>query len=83
MTPRELIQDSRREFLRKCGMGLGALATPLVGLGGGVGGLPMALVIAASSVAALALFVAVARHTRGERVILDTPEEASADMPVA
>jgi hypothetical protein len=26
MTPRELIQDSRREFLRKCGMGLGALA---------------------------------------------------------
>jgi len=64
-------------------LGLGALATPLVGLGGGVGGLPMALVIAASSVAALALFVAVARHTRGERVILDTPEEASADMPVA
>jgi hypothetical protein len=26
MTPRELIQDNRREFLRKCGMGLGALA---------------------------------------------------------
>jgi len=64
-------------------LGLGALATPLVGIGGAVSALPMAIVIALSGTAALALFVVVARITRGEIVLLDTPEEAATDMPVA
>ena len=63
-------------------LGLGALATPLVGIGGSVSALPMAIVIAASSVAALVLFVVVARITRGQTIVLDTPEEAAADMSV-
>ena len=63
-------------------MGLGALATPFVGLGGAASGVPMGLVIAFSSLAALPLFVFVARRTRDEQVVLDTAEEASADMPV-
>jgi MFS transporter, DHA1 family, multidrug resistance protein len=63
-------------------LGLGALATPLVGIGGAVSGLPMAIVIAISSAAALAVFAAVAARTRTLTPILDTPEEASADMPV-
>jgi DHA1 family bicyclomycin/chloramphenicol resistance-like MFS transporter len=63
-------------------LGLGALATPLVGIGGAVSGLPMAIVIAASSVAALGVFAAVAARTRGLTPVLDTPEEASVDMPV-
>jgi DHA1 family bicyclomycin/chloramphenicol resistance-like MFS transporter len=64
-------------------LGLGALATPLVGIGGAVSALPMAIVVAVSGTAALALFVVVARITRDESVLLDTPEEAAADMPVA
>jgi DHA1 family bicyclomycin/chloramphenicol resistance-like MFS transporter len=63
-------------------LGLGALATPLVGVGGAVSGMPMALLMAVSAAAALVLFVFVARHTRGEQVRLDMPEETSADMPV-
>lgn len=63
-------------------LGLGALATPLVGIGGAVSGLPMAIVIAVSSAAALAVFAAVAARTRGLTPVLDTPEEASTDMPV-
>ncbi len=63
-------------------MGLGALATPLVGLGGAASGVPMGLVIALSGLTALPLFVLVARRTQDEQVALDTPEEASADMPV-
>jgi len=63
-------------------LGLGALATPLVGIGGAVSGLPMALVIAVSSAAALAVFAAVAARTRTLTPVLDTPEEASTDMPV-
>jgi DHA1 family bicyclomycin/chloramphenicol resistance-like MFS transporter len=42
---------------------LGAAATPLVGIGGGVSATPMAIVIAVSSLAALAVFVSVARRT--------------------
>jgi hypothetical protein len=42
----------------------------------------MALEIALSGVAALLLFVVVSRRTRGQRVLLDLPEEASADVPV-
>jgi DHA1 family bicyclomycin/chloramphenicol resistance-like MFS transporter len=62
--------------------GLGALATPLVGLGGVVSGLPMALVMVVSGVAALVLFAFVARFGRGEQVLHDMPEELRADMPV-
>ncbi len=63
-------------------LGLGALATPLVGIGGAVSGLPMAIVIAVSSGGALAVFAAVAARTRTLTPVLDTPEEASTDMPV-
>lgn len=63
-------------------LGFGALATPLIALGGSVRVLPMALEIALSGVAALLLFVVVSRRTRGQRVLLDLPEEASADVPV-
>ena len=63
-------------------LGLGALATPLVGIGGAVSGLPMAIVIAASSAAALATFATISARTRAVTPVLDTPEEASADMPV-
>jgi DHA1 family bicyclomycin/chloramphenicol resistance-like MFS transporter len=63
-------------------LGLGALATALVGVGGTVSGVPMGLLIAVSSLAALPLFAVVARRTRDEEVVLDTPEEASVDMPV-
>ena len=57
-------------------------ADPSTGDGGAVSGLPMAIVIAVSSAAALAVFAAVATRTRTLTPILDTPEEASADMPV-
>lgn len=63
-------------------LGLGALATPLIGIGGAVSGLPMAIVIAVSSAGALTVFAAVATRTRTLTPVLDTPEEASADMPV-
>jgi DHA1 family bicyclomycin/chloramphenicol resistance-like MFS transporter len=63
-------------------LGLGALATPLIGIGGAVSGASMGLVIAVSGLAALALFVFVARRTRDEQVLLDLPEEETADMPV-
>jgi DHA1 family bicyclomycin/chloramphenicol resistance-like MFS transporter len=62
--------------------GLGALATPLVGIGGTVSGLPMALVMAVSGIVALALFALVARRTRDEEVRLDLPLQAAANMPV-
>ena len=45
-------------------------------------GLPMAIVIAVSSAAALAVFAAVAARPRPLTPVLDTPEEAAADMPV-
>jgi MFS transporter, DHA1 family, multidrug resistance protein len=63
-------------------LGLGALATPLIGVGGVVSGLSMGLVIAVSGILAVILFAVVAPRTRDEEVIVDTPEEASADMPV-
>ena len=63
-------------------LGLGALATTLVGIGGTVSGLPMAIVVAVSSAAALAVFAAVAARTCTLTPILDTPEEAATDTPV-
>jgi DHA1 family bicyclomycin/chloramphenicol resistance-like MFS transporter len=77
------VAGSASAFFGSLRLGRGALATPLVGIGGAVSGLPMAIVIAVTSLAALALFVFTARITRGETVLLDTPEEAAADMPVA
>jgi len=64
-------------------LGLGALAMPLIGIGGTVTATSMAILIAAAGGAALALFAATARRTRGQRVLLDLPEEASSDVPVA
>ena len=46
-------------------LGFGALATPLVGLGGQVSGLSMGLVMAASCVAALPLYALVVRRAPG------------------
>jgi len=64
-------------------LGLGALATPLIGIGGTVTATSMAIMIAVAGVAALLLFAATARRTLGQRVLLDLPEEASADVPIA
>ena len=64
-------------------LGLGALAIPLIGLSGTVSATSMAIMIAVAGVAALVLFALTARRTRGQRVLLDLPEEASADVPVA
>ena len=64
-------------------LGIGALAMPLIGIGGTVTATSMGAMVAASALAALALFALTARRTRGERVLLDLPEEASLDVPVA
>ena len=64
-------------------LGLGALAMPLIGIGGTVTATSMAIMIAAAGMAALVLFAFTARRTRGQRVLLDLPEEASSDVPIA
>jgi len=64
-------------------LGLGALAIPLIGIGGTVSATSMAIVVAVPAAAALVLFALTARRTRGQRVLLDLPEEASSDIPVA
>jgi DHA1 family bicyclomycin/chloramphenicol resistance-like MFS transporter len=64
-------------------LGLGALAMPLIGIGGTVTATSMAVMIAVAGVAALVLFVLTARRTRGQRVLLDLPGEAASDVPVA
>jgi DHA1 family bicyclomycin/chloramphenicol resistance-like MFS transporter len=64
-------------------LGLGALAMPLIGIGGTVTETSMTVLMAVSAVAALALFLLTARRTRGQKVLLDLPEETSADVPVA
>ena len=64
-------------------LGLGALAMPLIGIGGTVTATSMAIMIAVTGVAALALFAFTARRARGQRILLDLPEEASSDVPVA
>ena len=64
-------------------LGLGALAMPLIGIGGTVTATSMAIMMAVAGAAALALFVLTARSTSGQRVLLDLPEEASSDVPVA
>ena len=64
-------------------LGLGALAMPLIGIGGTVTATSMGLLMAASALAALALFAVTARRTRDQQVLLDLPEEKSSDVPVA
>ena len=64
-------------------LALGALATPLVGVGGGASPVPMGILTAAASVAALVLFLLVSRRAGEGRVLLDLPEEAASEVPVA
>jgi MFS transporter, DHA1 family, multidrug resistance protein len=64
-------------------LGLGALAMPLIGIGGAVTATAVTLLMAVSAVAALALFLATAQRARGRQVLLDLPEEAASDVPVA
>ncbi len=64
-------------------LGLGALAMPLIGIGGTVTATSMAAMIAAAGVAALALFALTASRARGQRILLDLPEEAATDVPIA
>jgi DHA1 family bicyclomycin/chloramphenicol resistance-like MFS transporter len=64
-------------------LGLGALAMPLIGIGGTVTATSMAIMIAVAGTAALALFAFTARSARGQQVLLDLPEEAASDVPIA
>ncbi len=64
-------------------LGIGALAMPLIGIGGTVTATSVGLLLAASALAALGLFVVTARRTRDQRILLDLPEEKSSDVPVA
>jgi len=64
-------------------LGLGALAMPLIALGGTVTATSMGTMIAATALAALALFAVTARRARDQQVLLDLPEEASSDVPIA
>ncbi len=63
-------------------MGLGALATPLVGLGGGMDGVSMGLVIAGAGVLALALFAVGAWLDRGRETTCELRPGTCADMTV-
>lgn len=70
-------------FLR---LGLGALATPLVGLGGSVSGLSMGLAIAVPCVTALPLYLLVVRHARPYETArkagtLDAPADVTRKAP--
>lgn len=66
-------------------LGLAALSTPLVGLGGGVSAMPMAIVIAFASVGALVVFAVVAPRVRGAAPQEPAPQtagEAADDVAV-
>jgi DHA1 family bicyclomycin/chloramphenicol resistance-like MFS transporter len=64
-------------------LGLGALAMPLISIGGTVTATSVAVMIAVAGLAALVVFALTACSARGQRVLLDLPEEAAADVPVA
>jgi DHA1 family bicyclomycin/chloramphenicol resistance-like MFS transporter len=64
-------------------LGLGALAMPLIGIGGAITAASVGVLMAVSAAAALALFLVTARRARDQQVLLDLPEEASSDVPVA
>ena len=63
-------------------LGLGALATPLVGLAGGMDGVSMGLVIAGAGVLALLAFAVVAWHDRGRSRACELRPGTCADMTV-
>ncbi len=63
-------------------LGLGALATPLVGLAGGMDGVSMGLVIAGAGVLALLVFAVVAWHDRGRSRARELHPGTRADMTV-
>jgi MFS transporter, DHA1 family, multidrug resistance protein len=63
-------------------LGLSALATPLVGLAGGLDGVSMGLVIATAGFLALAVYGVVERRDRGHRACEQPPQGTCADMPV-
>lgn len=63
-------------------LGLGALATPLVGLAGGMNGVSMGLVIAGAGVLALVLFAAGAWLDRGREITCELVPGTGADMTV-
>jgi DHA1 family bicyclomycin/chloramphenicol resistance-like MFS transporter len=62
-------------------LAVGATGSVLVGLGGSVGGLSMAVVVAAATLAAAATYAAVAPRVGRVVASFDIPEEATADMP--
>jgi len=62
-------------------LAVGALGSALVGLGGSIGGLSMAVVVAAATLAAAVNYAVVAPRVRRVVATFDTPEEATADMP--
>jgi hypothetical protein len=62
-------------------LGLGALAMPLIAIGGTVGATSMGVMIAVTALAALALFAVTARRSRDQQVLLGLPEEAASDVP--
>jgi DHA1 family bicyclomycin/chloramphenicol resistance-like MFS transporter len=63
-------------------LGLGALATPLVGLAGGMDGVSMGLVIAGAGVLALVVFAVVAWLDRGRSRACELRPGTCADMTV-
>ena len=63
-------------------LGLGALATPLVGLAGGMNGVSMGLVIAGAGMLALGTFAVVARRGRGQSRTCELQPGTCADMTV-
>jgi DHA1 family bicyclomycin/chloramphenicol resistance-like MFS transporter len=63
-------------------LGLGALATPLVGLAGGLDGVAMGLVIAGAGVLALLTFLVVAWRDRGKARACEYQPGTCADMTV-
>ena len=63
-------------------LGLGALATPLVGLAGGMDGVSMGLVIAGAGILALATFAVVAWRDRGQARTCEYQPGTCADMTV-
>jgi MFS transporter, DHA1 family, multidrug resistance protein len=63
-------------------LGLGALATPLVGLGGGMDGVAMGLVVAGAGLLALLAYGVVAWLDRGRVKACELQPGTCADMPV-
>jgi DHA1 family bicyclomycin/chloramphenicol resistance-like MFS transporter len=63
-------------------LGLGALATPLVGLGGGMDGVAMGIVIAAAGALALVTFAVVARREKDRTRSCEYRPGTCADMTV-